>query len=174
MGDKSKTVLNHSNASKFAFCYCFCFCFLLWQSAGTFPLEIWTSTDALLSMSNWLSHCSPGDPRLWAKRDWSKFIAAAESTYGTEFNLPIAWYQDRQDSSRVPWYIMLDPTAPSKALLSVDGCQVFAVGSEGKKCGTSYVSMMLPSLLTIILYFGAPTSVVFFFSPVVFFKTKWL
>lgn len=38
------------------------FIFLLQQSAGTSPLKIWTSTNALSSMSNCLSQCSPEAP----------------------------------------------------------------------------------------------------------------
>jgi len=33
----------------------------------------------------------------------------------------------RWDSSQVPWQLAVDTTAPTKALLSVDGCQIIVV-----------------------------------------------
>lgn len=34
-----------------------------------------------------------------------------------------------QDSSQVPWRMVLDPISPTKALLSTDGCQIVILGS---------------------------------------------
>lgn len=71
--------------------------------------------------------------------------------------LPNYLTHSRQSSSLVPWYMMLDPTAPTKALLSMNGYQIVIVevGLEGcrHKWGTSYSVMLLKPLKTWMLKF---------------------
>lgn len=84
--------LTHSNFSKFIF-------FSLHQSAGTSPLETWTSTKALLSLCGWLpksvfTRCCGPLPR----GAGTGSQATAGSTAGIEFCQPITRDMGGQDS----------------------------------------------------------------------------
>lgn len=96
--------------------------FLLLSCPRTFHLESWTSTKALSPLVD------SRDSQTTAERIWSQFMGHCR-VYSWDQGLS-AYYLSRgwQDSSCIPWPMVLDPTAPSVAPLSMDGCQIFAVG----------------------------------------------
>lgn len=82
-------------------------------------LETWASIKALLSMGNYIRQC------------FQVFLDLSQE--GLESQCPhpglrsVCLLSNKQDSSLVPWRLMLDPTPPSNTLLSVDGCLIFVV-----------------------------------------------
>lgn len=80
------------------------------------------------SFCRWLS--KTGFSRL-AERYRSWFTTAG-AIVRTKVFMPIIWCTSGQNSSRIPWYMLLDPIVPTKPLLSVDGCQIIFVGGENK------------------------------------------
>lgn len=75
-----------------------------------------------------LRQCSPGAPGPWPKWTGDSSQATAGSTAGTK--MPLTWCMRGQDSFQVPWRMVLDPTPPTKACLSVDGCWIVVVEGE--------------------------------------------
>lgn len=90
---KSSFPLTHTNAFKFTY-------FVLQQSAGTSPLEIWTSTKVLYSIGD----CpSQGCRCSWstAKRGWNNSQYLVGVTASTGVFLPITWCVGGKDSFQV-------------------------------------------------------------------------
>lgn len=83
-----------------------------------------------------------------AERDWSQFTGY-HRVHSWEICTPITEHVSGQDSSWVPWCIMLISTASSKAPVSMGGCQI-AVDEGGIQLGMFSLSMLLISLLWII------------------------
>ena len=54
------------------------------------------------------------------------------SRAGTKYCLLITWHTGEQDSSRVPWCMVLCPTNPLEVLLFMHGCHIFVVDGEIK------------------------------------------
>ena len=81
-----------------------------------------------ISHPRWLSKAVFSRPlRLWLRWARASSWIIAVSTARTEICMPITRCMHGQDSSRVLWCMVLDPTAPTKTLLSVDGCQTAIV-----------------------------------------------
>lgn len=128
---------------------CLNFFFLQW-SVGT-SLQTWTSTKALWFVSDCPSQCSLGTPRSWPRKAGNGLWVTARFTVGVKVYLPITWHRGRQDSPWVPWHMMWGPTAPSKALLPVDGCWLFCCwgGREDKNEGylwNHHINISAPTL----------------------------
>lgn len=89
--------------------------------------ETWTSRKTLSTVGNFLRQCSPWvpGPQLTGARNSSWTIA--ESTAGIQVSMSITWYVERWDSSWVTWHMLLVPTAPTKAHLSLNRCQILIV-----------------------------------------------
>lgn len=98
-----------------------------------------------LSMSDCLRQWSPGVPRLWPRGARTTSWATLRSTAETGVTMPISQCMDEQQYSQVPWHIVLDPTALTKALLSMFGCQIII--EEGIQWWLSYSAVWLMSLL---------------------------
>lgn len=93
---------------------------LSWKfSAGKldFHMALWSVNYCL----RW--KCLAGVPGLWTRGARAGFGATAGSTATAKICMPTTWCTSRQDSSQVPWYVVLDPTTPTEAFVSEDGCQ---------------------------------------------------
>lgn len=101
-------------------------------------------TKTLSSVSDCLS---PYSPR--ASGPWPRWAGASSQftgfTVNTEVCLPISSCTVGKTLPG-PWGMVLDPRAPSKALLFMDGCQVFAVELGDKNDGHPYATVMVTSL----------------------------
>lgn len=75
--------------------------------------------------------------------------ATAGSAARTKVCMHITLHTSGQASSWIPWCIALDPTAPTKAILSMNGCQINGQGQGAHKQEMSYSAMMLMLLLHI-------------------------
>ena len=93
------------------------FFFLLQQCVKTAQLKTFPSKKVLPFMCGCLGQCSPWAPRLWPRGTRAR----------TEFFMFITRCRGRRDSSWIHGHMVLGPRAPSKAFLSVDGCQIFIV-----------------------------------------------
>ena len=82
-----------------------------------------------------------------AKRGWSWFMGHCKVHRQDQGLLLITWCMDRWGASKVPWHMVLDHTAPTKALLPMDRCQIVVV-ERGYEWKTSYSAMLLTSLVT--------------------------
>ena len=76
--------------------------FLLQQCAGTSLLGIWTSLKALSFVSDYLTQCFSGAPRLQLRRAGGSSCATAGSTARTEVCMSVTQHASRRDSSWVP------------------------------------------------------------------------
>ena len=65
--------------------------------------------------------------RTMAERDWSQFTGY-HRVHSWEMRIPITQHVNGQDSSWVPWCIMLISTASAKAPVSMDGGQIVVDG----------------------------------------------
>ena len=76
--------------------------------------------------------CFSGTPRLWLRGAGASSWVTAGSTAVTEICLPITQHTGRQASSQVPCYMVLNPTAPTKALWidAEGGCWSFIFGGR--------------------------------------------
>ena len=97
-------------------------CFFLQWYAGTSLLEAWAYTKAPLSVNDCLRQCSPGGSWQGLKGTGVAYWATAESTVGTEVCVPVIQHAGEQSYSWIPTHMVLDVIAPTKALLSVEGC----------------------------------------------------
>lgn len=82
--------------------------------AGTSSLDSWASTKILLSMSS----------RPWPIGNGVSSWDTTWSTDGIGFCMPITQCTGGWYFSRVSWHMVLDPTVPTKAFLTVDRCQI--------------------------------------------------
>lgn len=80
-----------------------------------------------------------------AKNGWSHFTATAGFAASSEVTLPITWCTGGQDSSGVPWCIVLDPTAPT-ALPFLDGCWILLLkwAQRGTSCAATMLALLSP------------------------------
>lgn len=65
---------------------------------------------------------------VFSKPQWEDLgqdCCSAGSATHTKVCLPITGCTSQQDSSRVSWHIVLDPTFPTKVLLFMDGCLIY-------------------------------------------------
>lgn len=86
--------------------------------------------------------CSLGAPGLQPTGAGASLWSAAESAGRAQVYLPITEHTGGQTLS-VLWCMVLDPTAPTQALLSISGPRIIALG--GHKQRTSYSTMLLVS-----------------------------
>lgn len=98
--------------------------FLLWCPRPS-KLENCTSTKAVLFMNDCLRHCFPGALGLWLKGSGACLWPTAVVTAGTKVCMPVIQCITGQDFSWVPWCMV--PTAPTKALLTMNGCHIIIV-----------------------------------------------
>lgn len=101
------------------------FLFLFQWCAGTSLLETWLSTKALSFLGHCLKYCFPE-----GTGPWPRAVRAdpwARTTARTEVCMPITRFMGGWDSSQVSWYMVLNSIAPSKALASMDRCQIILV-----------------------------------------------
>lgn len=140
-GDPGKFLLIHSNASKL-------FALL---SAGISPLEISTSTNAVMLMNIYPSQCF-FRWYCWKGLEIIHRILPVPQPM-TRFINPIPQHTGGKYYSWVPWPMVLHPTAPTAALLFVDSCQILDV-RKSQKQGMAYAALMVMSLRTffIIIY----------------------
>lgn len=122
-----QTVLPQSRISKLVFVFVFCSKWIRIFSSGSLNLIKGCRIHEWLSQA--LFSGAPG-PRLRGARVTS--WASAGSTTTTEVCLPISQFTGRWDSPQAPWWMVLDPTAPSHALLFVHGSQISAAEQETK------------------------------------------
>lgn len=52
--------------------------------------------------------------------------------------MPVSSYMCGQNSFQVPWHMVLDPTASTKALMSVDRCQIVLVEGDIQLSGVLF------------------------------------
>ena len=78
-------------------------------------------------MGDYLRSFSPGALRQQLRGAGASSLATAGSIAVTEVSVTITPCMGRRDSSQVPWHMVRDPIAPTKAFLSKDGCQIFVV-----------------------------------------------
>lgn len=115
-----------------SFCFVlFCLGFFPSNCTGTSLLETWTSTKTLSSVSNCLRQYSPGTSRQWLRGAKANSWANAGFTVVTEVYEPITQCMGGHDSSWAPWCMVLNPTAPTEMLLSMDGNPTLTVGGGG-------------------------------------------
>lgn len=91
---------------------------------------------------------------------WQKVLGqvcfSSGSTVHAKVCLPLAGYTDGWDSSYVPWHMVLDATAPTKALLFMNKCLTFYWKGGTKKRNhdadiTSVITFNLPTRLYLTL-----------------------
>lgn len=82
----------------------------------------------------------------------------AASTAGTKVCKSITWCTGRQDSSQAPYCMVLDPTGSTKALLSMDRCQIVVGGGDTDEghliqswCWCHVFTLMLHNLFLLLL-----------------------
>ena len=105
------------------------------------PLECWHFSSRNLDLCKGFLVCgclpytqhSPSVPLLWSWGAEFSSQAPAGSSDHTKFCLPITQCTDGQHSSWVLWYMVLDPTTPTEALLFIDVCQMLFVLKRGTK-----------------------------------------
>ena len=140
-----------SNAFKLVF-------FLQW-CVGNSLLETCISTKTLSSMGDFLRQCSPETLASLLRGTVAGSLATSESTDETKVCMTIAWCMGEWDSSWVSWQIVLDTTALTKMLLSVNGSQivVFWGGLQMRNILFSHVANI--TLWDLLSIFCVPGSV---------------
>ena len=63
----------------------------------------------------------------WTRGFRASSQATIRSTAETEVCMLVTRCTGGQDSYQVPWHMVLAPTGPTKALLSVDGCGIIVI-----------------------------------------------
>lgn len=92
--------------------------YLLQWNVVTFPLEIWSFTEALSFVNICPSQHFPGALSSWLRASGTDSQASASSTAYTGGTQSTGG----QDSYQVPWCMVLYPTTPTETLLSIDKC----------------------------------------------------
>lgn len=96
------------------------FSFLLQHRAVISVLGTWTSTKALSSAGGCLRQPFPVPSRLQPGEDGARWWVPAGPTAGTK----VSYLLQTHGWAQTPCHMMLDSTAPKRALLSIGGCQI--------------------------------------------------
>lgn len=102
----------------------FCFAYFVFAPAvcWNFSAANQNFTNVFSSVGHCLRQCFPRDP---VPRE-----TTAGYTLGTKVCMPNMQYTGGPGSSQVPWYMVLDPKDPTKALSSMNRCQVVEMESD--------------------------------------------
>lgn len=88
---------------------------------GATLLDSWTSTMVLSFTGDCPSYCSPVAPRLCPRGAGASSWATSGPQSGLKSVCLLPYVPGGPDSFWVPWYIVLNPAAPTKSLLSTKG-----------------------------------------------------